>query len=217
VNLFRVVRDQGPEIVRAVALTPFSREDFRDAFELTDEPVEMARRMLIRAHMGFGTAASRTKADGTPQSTGFRSASTRSGTTPATDWRNLPDCIGAVVDRLRGVIIENRDAREVMERHDGPDSLHYVDPPYVHSTRSDRGASSLHCYKHEMTDAQHVDLARFLHNLAGAVIVSGYDCDIYRDLFRGWERRQIDTHGDGARDRTEVLWLRNCDHGLFAR
>jgi DNA adenine methylase len=212
VNLFRVVRDRGAEIVRAIALTPFSREDFRESYEPTADAVERARRTLIRSHMGFGTAASRMTADGRTQSTGFRSSAKRSGTTPATNWYNLPDGVAAVVDRLRGVVIENRDAMVVMARHDGPETLHYVDPPYVHSTRSD---GSINCYRHEMTDAQHVELAQFLHMLKGAVIVSGYDCDLYRELFHGWDRRQIDTHGDGARDRTEVLWLRNCETWLF--
>lgn len=217
VNLFRVARDHGPALERVVALTPFSRADFRESFEPTSDPIEQARRTLIRAHMGFGTAASRTTASGKPQSTGFRSASTRSGTIPATDWRNMPEVIAAVVNRMRGVVIENRDAAEVMTRHDGDDTLHYVDPPYVHSTRSDRGAGSLHCYRHEMTDAQHEALAGILVTLKGAVIVSGYECDLYRELFRGWDRIEKETHGDAARDRTEVLWLRNCNHGLFAR
>lgn len=216
VNLFRVVRDRGPELVHAVALTPFSRADFKESYEPTADPVELARRTLIRAHMGFGTAASRTNANGKPQSTGFRSASTRSGSIPATDWRNLPEVVAAVVDRMRGVVVENRDAVEVMQRHDGEDTLHYVDPPYVHSTRSDRGAGSIHCYRHEMTDEQHCALADHLRLLKGAVVVSGYACDLYDELFAGWDRIKIETHGDGARDRTEVLWMRNCDHGLFS-
>lgn len=216
VNLFRVTRDRGADLVRAIALTPFSRADFKESYEPTADPVELARRTLIRAHMGFGTAASRTNSDGRPQSTGFRSATNRSGTTPATDWRNLPAVVASVIERMRGVVIENRDAGEIMERHDAPDALHYVDPPYVHSTRSARGAGSIHCYKFEMSDEQHRALAVRLVALKGAVIVSGYACALYEELFAGWDRIEKDTHGDGARDRTEVLWLRNCTHGLFA-
>lgn len=213
-NLFSVVRDRGPEIERAVALTPFSRADFLEAYEPTDSPVERARRTLIRAHMGFGTASMRTNASGKPQMTGFRSNTTRAGTTPAGDWRGLPDVIASVIQRLRGVVIENRPAFEVMAKHDGDTTLHYVDPPYVHSTRG-TGKTVPHLYRHEMTDPQHLELAGFLHTLKGPVIVSGYDCDLYREAFKGWDRHELATHADGARDRIEVLWLRNVRTDLF--
>jgi DNA adenine methylase len=52
-------------------------------------------------------------------STGFRSNSSRSGTTPAQDWANLPDTYAAIVARFRGVVIEQCDAVELLQRHDG--------------------------------------------------------------------------------------------------
>lgn len=66
-----------------------------------------------------------------------------------------------------------------------------------------------------MSDEQHAELGGFLHTLKGAVIVSGYDCPLYEKLFAGWQRVEKQTHADGDRDRTEVLWMRNVDHGLF--
>ena len=65
----------------------------------------------------------------TGQSSGFRANSNRSGSTPAHDWMNYPDCLRLVIQRLRGVVIEHRDALDCMARHDSPDTLHYVDPP----------------------------------------------------------------------------------------
>jgi DNA adenine methylase len=207
VSLFRVLRDpaDGPRLMDLLRLTPFARDEFNAAYQETDEPVERARRMVIRSFMGFGS-------DGTNSEwrTGFRANSNRSGTTPAQDWRNYPDAMPDMIDRLRGVVIENRDAAEVMAAHDGQETLHYVDPPYVHATRSlkaRRKGGGAVAYRHEMTDADHGKLLAFLPSLAGAVILSGYPHHLYDEALPDWRRVTVDAHADGARDRTEVLWI----------
>lgn len=199
VNLFRVARDDGERLARACELTPFARVEFDGAYDPADDPLEQARRTVFRSFSGFGSAAV------TGQSSGFRSNSNRSGTTPAHDWMNYPDCLRQLIQRLRGVVVENRDAIECMTRHDGPDTLHYVDPPYVHSTRSFRARA--HSYRHELNDEQHKTLASALHQLKGPVVVSGYRCDLYDNLFDGWTRIDGLAHADGARPRVESLWL----------
>lgn len=143
---------------------------------------------------------------------GFRANSNRSGNTPAADWKNYGEAFTALVERLRGVVIENRDAQQVMAVHDSPETLHYVDPPYVKSTR-DNGKD----YRHEMTDSDHLELAEFLAGLSGMVMVSGYRCALYDTAFRGWRRLDKAALADGARKRTESLWLSpNIAGGLFA-
>lgn len=146
--------------------------------------------------MGFGSDG-HNMASG---KTGFRANSNRSGTTPAHDWVNWPNQIEAFTERLAGVVIENRDAREVMTQQDSAETLHFVDPPYVTETR---GAK--HSYVFEMTDADHTALVEFLPSLAGSVILCGYENAIYGRL--GWEAYGREAHADGARDRTEYLWL----------
>lgn len=199
VNLFTVARDAGERLAQACELTPFSRVEFGCAYEASDDPLEQARRTLIRAYMGFGSAG----ASGQP--TGFRANSNRSGTTPAHDWMNYPDCLRQVMQRLRGVGIENRDATACMRQHDGPETLHYVDPPYVHATRNIRTRAP--AYRHEMSDDQHELLADTLRGLTGMVVVSGYRCELYDRLYAGWTRIDGRAHADGARPRVESLWL----------
>ena len=58
-----------------------------------------------------------------------------------------------------------------------------------------------------MTDDQHRDLASALKNLQGMVVLSGYRCPLYDDLYAGWDRIDRAAHADGARDRVESLWL----------
>lgn len=209
VNLFRVARDRGEELAQACELTPFARHEFTGAYETAGDPVEQARRTLVRSFMGFGSAGA------SGQVTGFRANSNRSGTTPAHDWMNYPTHLRAVVQRLRGVVIEQREAITVMQTHDGDGTVHYVDPPYVHSTRGLRTRAP--AYRHELTNDQHRDLAAALCKLRGMVVVSGYRCDLYDELLNGWQRIDLAAHADGARDRVESLWLSpNCPrHGLF--
>lgn len=101
VNLFRVIRDCGRELREKLTLTPFSREDFKESYEPTEDAVEQARRTVARCFMGFGSNAHN-------RMTGFRANSNRSNTTPAHDWRNYPDEVPAMIERLRGVVIESK-------------------------------------------------------------------------------------------------------------
>lgn len=237
VNLFRVVRDRGPELKRLLALTPFAREEYQGAWLPSEDQLEQARRTVIRAFMGFGSAAVTMARNvggsraGIYPGTGFRANSNRSGTTPAHDWRNFAGtgfrsytgesdgrrnrhtlpcgdwatyeaALDPIIERLRGVVIENKDAREVIATHDGTATLHYVDPPYPKSTR-DRGSD----YRFEMSDEQHVDLLSFLKTVLGGVIVSGYRCPLYDELLDGWQLIERKALADGARERTEALWL----------
>lgn len=197
VNLFRTARDHGFELKRQLETTPFSRDEFTDAYTPSLGPVTQARKTIVRAFMGFGSNAHH-------RATGFRANSNRSGTTPAHDWANYSHALPAIIERLQGVVIENRDALKVLWQHDSPQTLFYVDPPYPAGTR-DKGSD----YNHEMTDDEHRVLAASLNQLSGMVILSGYDCPLYRELFDGWRREEKGTHADGARARTEVLWMRN--------
>jgi DNA adenine methylase len=207
VNLFRVLRDPAlaARLGCAIALTPFAREEFDLAYRQSDDAVERARQLVLLSHAGFGTAAMRATRAGIRQRTGFRGNTTRARTTPAHDWTGMPAVVADVAARMTSVVIEHRPAAHVMESHDGPETLHYVDPPYPHGTRSD---SSRWNYRHEMSDDDHRVLAELLHSLSGMVVLSGYACALYdRDLFADWARVEKETHADGARDRTEVLWL----------
>ena len=196
VNLFKMARDHGQELVNLVSLTPFSRDEFFGSYEESSDPLEQARRTLVRSSMGFGSAAASKKA------TGFRANSNRSGTTPAHDWANYPDSLRLVIDRLRGVVIENKDAKSIMAQHDSKETLFYVDPPYVASSR-DAGSD----YLHEMDDTQHIELATFMRGLRGMVIVSGYPSALYESAFDGWLKVEREAFADGARPRLEVLWF----------
>lgn len=207
VGMFRVLRDPpaAARLIESLRLTPFARAEFEQAYEVAADPVEEARRLIIRSFMGFGS-------DGFNRNvrTGFRASSNRSGTTPAHDWVNYPVALAAVVERISGVVIERRDAMECMAQHDGPETLHYVDPPYLPETRSDKSRKSgdrYHAYAHELTRDDHAALLDGLRGLRGAVVLSGYPSDLYDEALPKWLRVERRALADGAQPRTEVLWL----------
>lgn len=210
VTLFRVLRDPvlACSLREQLALTPFARSEFRAAYEPSDHPVEQSRRLVVRAYMGFGSNAHASRDKG-HRSTGFRANSSRSGTTPASDWRNYPAALDAIIDRLAGVTVECRNARDVLLQHDAPHTLHYVDPPYLPHTRAVGNPYDLawRMYRHELTAEDHAELLALLRELAGMVVLSGYPDPLYDTMLAGWKRIECTAFADGARPRTEVLWL----------
>ena len=203
VNFFRVLRDPAlsAQLESTCQLTPYAREEFEQAYEPARDPVERARRTVVRAQMGFGSAGA------SKEATGFRIDTKREYGTAMMDWLRWPQVIQALCQRLQGVLIENRPAIDVMRQHDAPNTLHYVDPPYLHGTRVMRG---LRYYRHELSDAEHETLLEVLLALQGYVLVSGYDSELYHDHLKGWRvyrtrSRIAASRGGGVR--TEVLWV----------
>lgn len=203
VNLFRVLRsDRAAELHSLLELTPFAREEFEGSYQPTDDAVEKARRLVIRSFMGFGSDGCN---DARP--TGFRANSNRSGTTPAHDWVSYVKAMPVLIERLSGIIIENRDATVVMAAHDSAQTLHYVDPPYMWATRRPVKNSERKNYRHELSDNDHAKLLDILCGLQGMVLLSGYPHALYDEKLAGWLRVERKALADGARLRTEVLWI----------
>lgn len=198
VTLFRVLRDQPDELAAAIALTPFAREEHEVAHVGTDDDLERSRRVLIRSHFGHG-------GNGIHERVGFRAAGLRAGTLPVHGWSSLPDTIRSSAERMRGVVIENRPAPQVMLAHDGPQTMHYLDPPYMHDLRAH------HRYRHDMSDAEHIELLTTLRSLKGTVVLSGYASPLYDEALHDWRRIEIKAHADRGRERTEILWCNFAD------
>lgn len=202
VNLFRVLRNptQARELVRMVKLTPYARQEFETSYIVDTDPIEQARRTLFRAAAGHATGAQGR------YGTGFRNNTTRSHSTPSDNWRDFPSVLEQIIERLRGVVIEMRQATDLVSAFDGPHVLFYCDPPYPFSTRNQHSAGDV--YRYEMTDDDHRSLAVVLRQCQGVVIISGYACDLYdNELYPDWRRIERDAYADGAKKRTEVLWL----------
>lgn len=211
VNFFRVLRDQQAELIKAIGLTPFSREEFRIATEESTDGIsdlERARRFFVRARQ-VRTGLAQTASIGRWAHCKLTSRAGMAGA--VSRWLGSVEGLSEIVQRLLRVQIENASAVEVIQRYDSPETLFYCDPPYPHDSRSDVNA-----YGFEMTDEEHRALAEVLHNVQGKVAISSYHCKLMDDLYSDWDyiesapkkAHSTNTRSDNIKqDRIEVLWV----------
>ncbi len=203
VNFFRVLRERPSDLVRAIELTPYAKTEWEMAFINDPDPVERARRFYVRAYMSIAGATAQ-------WNTGWRrqkvisKVNGKKKMTPASLSFMKVEHLYAVANRFRGVQIECDDALAVIKRYDSPETLFYLDPPYPSSTR---GRWSKHAYTYEMTDEQHRELCNTLHNIAGMAVISGYQCELYDELYADWRRIDKQARVNGPGHATESLWL----------
>lgn len=183
-NFFRTLRDDGDTLIEQIALTPFSREELGLAGldDGTADPIERARRFFVRARQcRAGLAQTRGRERG---QWSFKILHTVGGKASSVSaWLNSAEGLYEIAERLIRVQIENDSALNVIKRYDKPQTVFYVDPPYVHATRQSPKA-----YAYEMTDNDHRELGAVLRDVTGRVVLSGYRSDLYDDMYKGWRR-----------------------------
>lgn len=202
-NFFRVLRTQKKRLVEAIALTPFSREEFCTAVSLNGDKIsnlERARLFYVRARQ-TRTGLAQTSSLGRWANCKNTSRAGMSGV--VSRWVGGLGALSDIADRLIRVQIENRPAIDVIRLYDDAQTLFYVDPPYVHETRGDAKA-----YGSEMTDAEHRELALTLQACHGKVAISGYRCDLMDALYKGWKRHDAPAKmcHSVKQTRCEALW-----------
>ncbi|HAA11012.1 MAG TPA: DNA methyltransferase [Cytophagales bacterium] len=208
-NVFRVLRNPiaSKELERQLTLTPFSRTEY-EICQVVDpamDAVEKARRVIFRSFAAYS-------AEGVnPGSkTTFRSRMREGNNSPAVDFMHYAEHIDRFRKRLQGVIIENMDYQDVIDKFDSPKTLIFLDPPYVHDTRHNKGL-----YACEFTDGDHIKLGSLAKQAQGMVIVNGYSNKLYEEeIFQDWHMHTFDAQADGqaegSQKRTEVLWLNDA-------
>jgi DNA adenine methylase len=207
VALFRVLRDPQARarLCEAVRFTPWSRAEYMAVTDpkgriiATGEPVEDARRYLIATWQSCKT--------NTSTRNGWRHMGGKNKeleTSTWQVWRQLPDRIAAVADRLARLELECLPALTLIGRYCDDRTLLYADPPYlrttIHGTRR-------RLYQDEMTIADHAALLDALDAHPGPVLLSGYATPLYQVRLAGWRMTTIAARGEGNVQRTECLWL----------
>jgi DNA adenine methylase len=204
VNFFRVLRIHKDELIEAIGLTPFSREEFEIACTQPTEglsDLERARRFFVCARQVRTGLAQKASAGRWAHCV----LTSRAGMAGAVSrWLGSVEGLSEIVQRLLRVQIEHAPAIEVIRRYDSEETLFYCDPPYPHISRGDSNA-----YAHEMTDAEHKELAEVLHSVRGKVALSGYHCDLMDTLYSDWHcvEAPIKMCHSIKQPRQEVLWM----------
>ena len=210
VNFFATLRhpEQGERLLREIALTPFSREELELACapELDLDHVERARRFYVRARQ-TRTGLAQTSSKGRWAQCVLTSRSGMAGA--VSRWLGAVEGLPEIADRLMRVQIDNAPALEVIQRYDTPDTLFYLDPPYVHDARGDK-----HAYYGEMTDFDHMELASLLGQIKGRAAISGYRSDLYDSLYGEWHRvdAPVKICHSVRQPRQECLWTNYEPH-----
>lgn len=197
VNFWRVLRSRPHELAAAVEYTPWSRVEYLDAREDSDDELESARRLVIRCWQGHGSKM--VGSSGWCRTKGARR-------THALAWLNLPHRIVAVKDRLAAVHLECRDALRLLAEYRIPDAAVYLDPNYHPGTLVEHGRF----YRQNLDRAGHLELLALAREHPGPLLLSGYrhpDYDHALSAARGWQRWDLPALADGGRRRTESLWL----------
>jgi len=200
VNFFRVLRDRPDELIRKIRLTPWARAEYELSRLSDGDELERARRFFVSSWMSISNM---------PHSdAGWRTASYRDQcySTHVANYFDLvnEDLLTKSASRFIGVQIEQRDYAYVINRYDRFDTLHFFDPPYIKSERS-----SANVYAFEWSDADHIEAAALLRKAQGYVVVSGYACPLYAELYEahGWQRYDKEAQTNGGGKRIESVWI----------
>lgn len=213
VNFFRVLREQKEELIYAIGMTPFSREEFVLAIETNGNgqhlsDLEQARRFFIRARQ-VRTGLAQTASVGRWANCLNTSRAGMAGA--VSRWLGSVEGLEWIASRLLRVQIEHDHAINIIKRYDSSTTLFYCDPPYPHDSRGDSKA-----YQYEMTDEEHIELHHLLSQVKGKVAISGYHCDLMDELYKDWnvhEEKSKKAHSIKT-ERVEVLWT---NYGLASR
>lgn len=206
VNLFEQLRDHPKELCRQVSLTPYARQELKKARSSRKPRTKIgkARRFLVEAMMAVNGIFGEERG-------GFsysQSYARENREARVNRWYKLPERLSQVVERLRNVRVENRDARKLLKDYLArPATLIYLDPPYF--------ADRTNGYNKDAKDEKfHKELLKLANKAQCMIFISGYDNKLYRTLLsraKGWSTKRFKTttrdSGGGIHKRTEVVWM----------
>ncbi len=195
VNFLRVCQLHHPELVRYLEHSVPSRSWFswyegQDPATLTD--VQRAARFFYLQKNSFA---------GRIQKQNFHYAVAKPSNYHA---GRLPKLLAAVAERLQRVQLENWPYEKVMERYDRPDTLFYVDPPYVKAS----------WYRFNFKDGDFLMLAERLRRLTGRFLLSINDCQLAREAFGKFHVQKISLAYTAARSVPTVRELLFANYPL---
>lgn len=206
VNVFKQLRNNQDELCRLISLTPYAKDELEEARIINpgDSDLERARKFLVQAMMAVNGVFGKEKG-------GFsysQSYTRNERDARVNRWYNLPDRLTEVVERLRDVRVDNRDAIELLQMFlKRPATLIYIDPPYL----GERSKG----YTNDANDEEfHLNLLKMANKAHCMIFISAYENELYNSELskkKGWSKRTIDTItkdiNGNDHSRTEVLWM----------
>ncbi len=206
INVFKQLRENSVELCQMLELTPYARKEFENARKDNpiDSEIEKARKFLIKAMMAINGVFGEEQGGFS-----YSQSYSRNGRDARVNrWYNLPERLSKVVERLRSVRIDNRDANDIFKMFvNRPATLVYLDPPYL-------GERTMG-YNNDLNDeSYHSELLDIANKAKCMVFISGYENELYSKMLtekKGWTKKTIftstkDTKGK-SHTRSEVIWM----------
>lgn len=204
-NFFKQLRKNTAALLEVVRLTPYAEQELITA-RIPQEglsDLERARRFLVQSMMSINGVFGEERG-GFSYSDSF----SRNGQDARVSrWNNMPKRLEEVVERLKKVRVENKDAMRLMKRYlDRPNTLMYLDPPYL-------GERTIG-YNNEANDVEfHTKMLKMVNKANCMIFISAYEHPLYDELLTDgwWCKRIIETSTKGSdgktRARKEVVWM----------
>jgi DNA adenine methylase len=197
VNLYRQIQTNCKELQREIQGTPHSRNKHKDAWVIYQNPhlfteVKRAWAVWVLANMGFSS-----------QLSGSFGTSVKNNAQPRKIANKRVTFGEPFRDRLSLTTIECRDAVQVIEQYDTPETFHYCDPPYHNS---DCGPYSGY------TEADFERLLKALSNAKGKFLLSSYPSEILDRYIEqnGWRQIRISGTVSVARKKANKKGKTEC-------
>lgn len=204
-NFWKVLQDEEPfkRFKRIVETTPFSQPQWDEA----GMRMRPRHELDVEAAVAFFVRCRQSRAGGFKVfATLSRNRTRRRMNEQASAWLGCIEGLADVHERLKRVVVLCDDALKVIRQQDGERTLFYLDPPYVHNTRSTTDA-----YQYEMDESVHDELLSTIQQCDGRIMLSGYPNELYDRSLHDWNRhdREIDNKVSGGASKrvmTESIW-----------
>lgn len=205
VNFFKVLREQKDELIEQILLTPWAEVEYDASHEIADDSLEDARLFWVNS---FYSVQGGPK----PGNSGFRWLSEAKGRYGKTVNDGIRiDHLFAVAERLKFIQLLHMDGLDLIKRlKDVDNSLFWLDPTFVHSTRANGGNG----YKEEWSDGKHEELAELAHQVVGYCLITGYAYDtngqenaLYGRLYGDWIRHDKTSRTNSGGERVQSIWV----------
>lgn len=181
INFFHVLRTKCDELIYLLKLTPISREEYNNSWDIAGcSEIERSRKFYVRVRQSFYGLGIQKKNKGWHM---VKTVSRSKLGETVSKWHNGTDKLYNVAEKLTYMQIEKKDFRELIPMIDFPEAFFYCDPPYPEECRTSKND-----YMHDFKDSDHEDLADILNSIEGKAMISSYECDLMKRLYedKGW-------------------------------
>lgn len=204
ISIFKALRDEPQEFINRIKRTRYTERAFKMAQNRSEKPFEdyidqavneYVLRRMSRGGLKRAFAWSERLRGGKP---GDLNA-----------WETMIENLPLISERVKNANVLSEHFVQIIKVWDEDETFFYLDPPYLHSTRSE-GATN--AYEHELTVEDHINMLLLANNARGKVIISGYASPLYNRHLKEWtcKKKSVANHSSQSKTkerRTECIWM----------